>query len=276
MPRRPHFALSAVALLSLALAIGCTSETGGVGSIEGTVIDADDQPIAGMRVAIASGTVGFPEQLAVTNDTGYYLLGSIPAGTFEVAVHDEQGEQLALGSATVAAGKAAKLDFTVAVAESGPSGRGLTEEQFAALLKIQDVKAVLVAEVELHAVLRDMKAMAEATDPAQVAAVDSFYSMTFEVDDGSRGLTFSVIDYKTPESANDDYVSALAETPGMIDLTPPVGETAAIAEINTHGIGSVIMFTKGDKLVQLHTIGEDPFVDAEGLKTLAREVADRL
>jgi hypothetical protein len=83
------------------------------GAIEGTVIDVDGKPVAGMRVSIVSGTVGFPEILALTDERGRYSIGSVPAGTFEVAVHDEEGSRVGLESIVVHDGETSTLDFTI-------------------------------------------------------------------------------------------------------------------------------------------------------------------
>jgi hypothetical protein len=83
------------------------------GVIKGTVIDVDGKPVAGMRVSIVSGTVGFPEILALTDERGRYSIGSVPAGTFEVAVHDEEGSRVGLESIVVRDGETSTLDFTI-------------------------------------------------------------------------------------------------------------------------------------------------------------------
>jgi len=83
------------------------------GAIQGTVIDVDGKPVAGMRVSIVSGTVGFPEILALTDEMGRYTIGSVPAGTFEVAVHDEEGSRVGIESIVVRDGETSTLDFTI-------------------------------------------------------------------------------------------------------------------------------------------------------------------
>ena len=83
------------------------------GAIEGTVIDVYGKPVAGMRVSIVSGTVGFPEILALTDERGRYTIGSVPAGTFEVAVHDDKGSRVGLESIVVHGGETSTLDFTI-------------------------------------------------------------------------------------------------------------------------------------------------------------------
>ncbi len=85
-------------------------ETGG---IEGTVTDHDGNPLVGMRVGIVSGTTFFPEIAVETNEEGYYQIGSVPPGTFEVAVHDIQGNRIGLGSIAVKSGETSTLDFVI-------------------------------------------------------------------------------------------------------------------------------------------------------------------
>ena len=57
----------------------------GSGGIEGTVADAEDRPLEGMRVAIISGTEAFPEMAPGTDEEGYYGIGGVPPGTYQVA-----------------------------------------------------------------------------------------------------------------------------------------------------------------------------------------------
>ncbi len=85
----------------------------GTGDIEGTVTDLDSKPVAGIRVWIVSGTTGFPEMAPETNEEGYYQIGSVPPGTFEVAVHDREGNRIGLESVVVRSGETSTLNFTV-------------------------------------------------------------------------------------------------------------------------------------------------------------------
>ncbi|MHA2427413.1 MAG: carboxypeptidase-like regulatory domain-containing protein [Candidatus Hermodarchaeia archaeon] len=93
-----------------------TSNT--LGGIEGAVTDHDGNPFAGMRGGIVSGTTFFPEIAAETNEEGYYQIGSVPPGTFEVAVHDIQGNRIGLESVTVRSGETSTLNFVI---QSAPS-----------------------------------------------------------------------------------------------------------------------------------------------------------
>ena len=89
------------------------------GAIEGTVTDLAGEPVAGMRLGIVSGTVSYPEIGAETDQKGHYQIGGVPPGTFEVAVHDRDGQRIGLASVTVTSGETATLDFSVSPAAGG-------------------------------------------------------------------------------------------------------------------------------------------------------------
>lgn len=94
------------------------------GGIEGTVTDTDNKPVVGMTVFIVSGTTGFPEIAPITNDVGYYAIGSVPPGTFEVAVHDQEGNKVSQEGVVVQSGQTSSLNFTIPAetpAEAPPS-----------------------------------------------------------------------------------------------------------------------------------------------------------
>jgi hypothetical protein len=90
----------------------------GSGGIEGTVTDSDGKPVAGMRVWIVSGTTGFPEIAAETSEEGYYQIGSVPLGTFEVAAHDIEGNRMGIESIVVRSGETSTLNFTISTGET--------------------------------------------------------------------------------------------------------------------------------------------------------------
>ena len=66
-----------------------------------------------MRVGIFSGTTGFPEIAVETKEGIYYKIGCVPSGTFEVAVHDKQGNRIGLESITVRSGESSILNFQI-------------------------------------------------------------------------------------------------------------------------------------------------------------------
>lgn len=98
---------------SLTLTVTQNNQGNLLGGIEGTITDQNCNPLAEMRVGIISGTTGFPEIAITTNEAGYYQIGSVPSGTFEVAVHNGQGEQIGLGTINVKKGEVSTLNFVI-------------------------------------------------------------------------------------------------------------------------------------------------------------------
>ncbi len=123
---------------------------------------------------------------------------------------------------------------------------------------------------------RDQKAAAAAIDPAQVEHIDSFDSLWFDIDDGARSLVLTTMDLDS-EGAATDRLGLMSS--GMSDLPDKIGDASVYVEVNEAGIGSMVVFKKGEWVVSLHTAQRDgvsPIVDLEKLTTLARTVADRL
>ncbi len=108
---------SVLATLLVMAGTSCAStldaNNGTGGGIEGTITDLDGKIVAGMRVWIVSGTTSFPEMAPETNEEGYYQIGSVPPGTFEVAVTDREGNRIGLESVVVRSGETSTLNFTV-------------------------------------------------------------------------------------------------------------------------------------------------------------------
>ena len=92
-----------------------TADDSGPSAIEGTVTGPDGKPVAGIRIAIVSGTAPFPEMAPSTDEKGYYRLSSLQPGTYEVAVRDDQGGEAGLESAVVKGGEITRLDFSISV-----------------------------------------------------------------------------------------------------------------------------------------------------------------
>ena len=137
------------AAVALAAAVACgqgsdqptpsaVSGGGPGGGIAGIVTDLDGAPVAGMRVGIVSGTAAFPEIAPETDEGGSYQINSVPPGTFQVGVHDRDGQRIGLESVVVNSGETASRDFSVSVGAtaqeqpvpidvtSGKSGEALT------------------------------------------------------------------------------------------------------------------------------------------------------
>ncbi len=155
----------------------------------------------------------------------------------------------------------------------------LTEDNFKTLLTVEDIESVLTSMVVLKTEFSDYKKLAESVDPAQVVNMDNWYGMGFDTEDGIKGLTFSVIDFDSQTSAQGHFGMMTAETLGLEIMDSPIGDTSAEVEVNAQGIGSVVVFIKDDKVIQLHTVqldGEQPLTDLNGLEKLAKIVAGRL
>ena len=84
-----------------------------LGTIQGTVTDESGGPGLGIRVLIVSGTAPFPEIAPVTDAKGFYRIGGVSAGTFDVAFHDRNGDRIGLDSVTVKGGETSTLDLQI-------------------------------------------------------------------------------------------------------------------------------------------------------------------
>ena len=93
--------------------LGPTATPASSGSIEGVVTGANGTPVVGMRLGIVKGTAPYPEIGPITNNDGAYRFPAIPPGIFDVAVHDVQGNRMAVQSVEVRSGEASKLDFAL-------------------------------------------------------------------------------------------------------------------------------------------------------------------
>lgn len=162
--------------------------------------------------------------------------------------------------------------------ETQPNQSSLTEEEFKSLLTAQDVQQVLVSQVELNTQFYNYKEMAESTDPQQVVAMDSFYGLSFQTGDGTKSMTLAVIDFDSTSLAEQHFqkVKIASELESMQE---PVGDDSFAKQLNSEGMGSIVIFLKGDRFVQLHTampVGESPIVDLSGLEELANKVEGKL
>ena len=83
------------------------------GGVEGFITDELERGIPGLRVSIINGSVGFPEIAVTTREDGYYQIGSIPPGTFTLAVHDDQGETLTQKEFQVESEKTTTMDIVL-------------------------------------------------------------------------------------------------------------------------------------------------------------------
>lgn len=162
--------------------------------------------------------------------------------------------------------------------ENRPNQSSLTEERFKSLLTVQDVQQVLVSQVELNTRFANGEEMAESVDPQQVMAMDCFYSLSFQTNDGMKSMTLTLIDFDSSSAAEQYFQKVKAESE-LESMQEPIGNYSLAKQFNSQGIGSVVIFLKGDKLVQLHTampMGEFPIVDLSGLVELANKIEGKL
>jgi len=161
-----------------------------------------------------------------------------------------------------------------ASASSAEGQSDLTEVGFKSLLTVQDVEQI--SQMQLHTQFYDYKA--QLTDPAQVANMDSFYGLSFQTEDGMKAMTLTVIDFDSTSSADQHFQNVKSESQWE-SMQEPIGDESFEAELNSEGMGSIVIFLKGDKFVQLHTampVGESPIVDLSGLVQLANKVDGKL
>jgi thiol-disulfide isomerase/thioredoxin len=85
----------------------------GQGAVEGIVHDENGNSVSGLLVSIINGSVGFPEIAVITNNRGFYHIGSIPPGIFTLGAHDDLGNVRGLGSIQIQGGKTSFLNITV-------------------------------------------------------------------------------------------------------------------------------------------------------------------
>ncbi len=171
---------------------------------------------------------------------------------------------------------------TPAIPIATTSDGALDEAGVRALLTVDEVRSKLAQDVTIEPRIQDTRAMAEAVDPFQVIAMDSWYTLPFLTEDGSAGVILDVIDFDFPVSARDHWARILIEQTtevGFQSIEPGIGEGAIGAEFNSNGIGSIVVFVYDQWVVSLRTVmpeGEDPIVEFDDIKALARMVRERL
>jgi hypothetical protein len=120
--------------------------------------------------------------------------------------------------------------------------------------------------------------MAESADPKQVIAMDSFFGLSFQTEDGMKAITLAVIDFNSTYSAQQHLQKVKIESE-LESMEMPIGESSYEKEFNSKDIGSIVIFLKGDKFVSLQTAvpdSEEAVVDLKGLEELAKKVKKTL
>ena len=155
----------------------------------------------------------------------------------------------------------------------------LRRDDVSALLTVEDVNLIAVGDSALTVEYRDGEAMAARVDASQVVEIESWFTSGFQSLDPIRGLTFSVIDFRSTKPAQEHFENVISETPGLIFMDPPIGDISANGVFNGAGFGSIIMYRLGDRFVSLHTaqVGEvEPLMPLAGLEELAQLVESRI
>ncbi len=159
-----------------------------------------------------------------------------------------------------------------------PEKNKLTEEKFKSLLTEADINKVLESQVNITSKFYDYKKMAESTNPNDIIHMNSFYGSSFQTEDGMKGITLFVIDFDSISSAQ-QYSQKLINESKLGNMKTPIGDNSFEKEFNSKGIGSVLVYKKGNMIVSLHTAmpdNEKPLTNLKGLEELAKIVDERL
>ena len=170
---------------------------------------------------------------------------------------------------------------TATATEEPPGPTFLTEEEFKALLMVEDIKPVLQEQVDLKVTqFIDLKQVLAERNVQQMFPLDSGFSIFFVDADETKSIRLGVFDMKSLVDATSQYEEVKANTePEPEVMLPPIGNASSEMEVNAGGIGSNVIFLRGDKLVTLHTgmpDGAEALTDLAGLRELARTIDRRL
>jgi len=153
---------------------------------------------------------------------------------------------------------------------------GMTLESFEDLLTLEDIKSVSPIE-DLDSEITDYKEQAGRVDPAQVQDIRSWYGFTASFRGGNPGLTMTVIDFDSVTAASRHYEFVAGDD--LLPMDSTVGDLSALAEFNSQGIGSMLVFIQGNAMVSVHTTvdaGQPPLMTRENLEEMANLVSGRL
>ena len=157
----------------------------------------------------------------------------------------------------------------------------LTEEQFKNLLSVDEIQEVLKIETSLNPEFINLYLKAEEVLPSQVEPLDSWFGTNYKSPDTINELKFSVTDYNsetiTPLKKQLEKFSGTFQVGKLDDIV--IGDLTYGGIINEDTIGSVILYSHGDKMVLMLTEfvnNEPPLTDFDGLIKLAKIVNERL
>ena len=232
----------------------------------------------------------------------WIVLGVVGAGLIFGGIAGYRGSTKsgvrALSAALIASGLAmwAVIGFTIPASTSSSGGESpdpvvatdvipsgtyepLSQEDVAALLSVDDINLAAGGGQTFTVEYRDGRQMAADVDASQAVEIESWFTSGFQSLNPIRGVTFSVMDFRSTEAAQEHFANVISETPGLIFMDPPIGDISANVIFNGSGLGSIIMYRLGDRFVSLHTaqVGEvEPLMPLAGLEELAQLVQTRM
>ncbi|MDA1129740.1 MAG: hypothetical protein O2913_13760 [Chloroflexi bacterium] len=139
--------------------------------------------------------------------------------------------------------------------------------------------AALADGISLSTNYVDLRSMSFEADPEQFEHIVSFDLLTFIAEGDSQSLSFTTLRFDSDGAASTHLELVVTQTPNMQEHSTKIGDASFFSEVNQSGIGSMVVFNKGDWVVMLHTTQSaesTPLVSLEGVEALARLVANRL
>lgn len=164
------------------------------------------------------------------------------------------------------------------IGQEKPQATKYTEEGFKSLLAEKDIEKVLDSQVNITTKFIDYKKMMESANTNDVIHINNFYGFSFQTEDGMKVITLGVIDFDSISSAQQQFQKMKNESE-LENMKTSIGDSSLEKEFNSNGIGSIVVFTKGYKVIQLHTAmpdNEKPLTNLKGLEELAKIVDERL
>ena len=79
------------------------------GTIRGRISDPSDQPVAGSNVTVVNNATGYTRSVASADD-GYYVIASLPIGTYTVTITKDGFETLKFTEIVLQAGRDAVVE----------------------------------------------------------------------------------------------------------------------------------------------------------------------
>ena len=158
----------------------------------------------------------------------------------------------------------------------GPTG--LTEVQFKSLLTLPDIQQLSTpSNISLTGNFYNYKTDPN-TNPSTTLHMDSYYGMVFASADQSTGLALNLVQFDSAQVMQ-QYILKIQASSQLTNMTQPIGTLSMENEFNSHGLGSIVIFEKGNTMVELLTgvpDGAAPFMPLSNLEILARQIASKI